>query len=99
MTRSTIKDVAKLAGVSIKTVSRVLNNERYVRPEMRQVVEAAIERLSFHPSVAARSLGAPQLSDRSMICDNPNPCYVFELQHGLRDRAAADGVRLLAQPH
>ena len=54
--RATIKDVSKLAGVSIKTVSRVLNKEKYVREATRAKVDAAMAALKFSPSLAARSL-------------------------------------------
>lgn len=53
---STINDVAKEAGVSITTVSRVLNNNYPVKKETREKVEKAIEKLNFKPNVAARSL-------------------------------------------
>ena len=53
---TTLKDVAKLAGVSTKTVSRVVNNQGEIRPETRQRVQAAIEQLGYRPNVLARSL-------------------------------------------
>lgn len=97
--RTTIRDVARRAQVSIKTVSRVLNNERYVRADTRQKVQAAVAELAFHPSHAARSLGGRRSFQIGLICDNPNPYYVHELQLGIRDRAVEDGVRLIAQPY
>ncbi len=54
--RATIKDVAAHAGVSYQTVSRVLNSSDNVADETRQRVEAAITRLNYRPSLAARSL-------------------------------------------
>lgn len=51
-----IKDVAERAGVSVSTVSRVLNNGKYVKPEVRQTVRQAIEDLDFVPNSIARSL-------------------------------------------
>ena len=54
--RVTIKDVSKAAGVSIKTVSRVLNKEKYVREETKKRVDAAVAALNFSPSLAARTL-------------------------------------------
>jgi DNA-binding LacI/PurR family transcriptional regulator len=54
--RATIYDVAKLAGVSHQTVSRVLNNHPSIRPETRARVEAAATQLNYHPSLAARAL-------------------------------------------
>ncbi len=58
MAKATIYDVAQLAGVSIKTVSRVANNERYVRDETRQRVRVAIAQLDYQPDERARQLGA-----------------------------------------
>lgn len=53
---ATIKDVAQAAGVSIKTVSRAINNEGSIRPSSRQKVEAAIAALGYRPNLAARLL-------------------------------------------
>jgi LacI family transcriptional regulator len=97
--RVTIKDVSRVAGVSIKTVSRVLNNERYVGAATRDRVEAAVASLSFRPSNAARSLAGRRSWQIALICDNPNPYYVYEMQSGIRDRCEADGVRMIAQPY
>ena len=97
--RATIKDVSREAGVSIKTVSRVLNRERYVGAETRARVEAAMARLNFRPSLAARSLAGRRSFQIALVCDNPSPHYVFEMQAGVRDRCEADGVRMIAQPY
>jgi LacI family transcriptional regulator len=53
---TTLKDVAQLAGVSTKTVSRVVNNQGEIRKETRERVQAAIEQLDYRPNVLARSL-------------------------------------------
>ncbi len=53
---ATVSDVAKLAGVSTATVSRTLNKPTVVRPEVRERVEAAIEKLGFIPNDSARAL-------------------------------------------
>ena len=97
--RSTIKDVSREAGVSIKTVSRVLNNERYVGAVTRAAVEAAVAQLNFRPSLAARSLAGRRSFQVALVCDNPSPNYVYEMQSGIRDRCEADGVRMIAQPY
>ncbi len=52
----TIHDVAKKAGCSIKTVSRVMNQEAHVRPSLREKVLAAVEELGYIPNISARSL-------------------------------------------
>ncbi len=95
----TIKDVSREAGVSIKTVSRVLNNEKYVGAATRARVAEVVERLNFRPSVAARSLAGRRSFQIALICDNPSPYYVYEMQSGIRDRCEQDGVRMIAQPY
>jgi ACS family hexuronate transporter-like MFS transporter len=83
MTRATIKDVSRVAGVSIKTVSRVLNKERYVSDDMRQKVEEAVARLNYHPSQAARTLAGKRSFQIGLIHDNPSPYYIFNMQAGV----------------
>lgn len=51
-----ISDVAKLAGLSVSTVSRVINNQKYVTEEKRNAVLKAMEELNYQPSTAARQL-------------------------------------------
>jgi len=51
-----MRDVAALAGVSLKTVSRVVNDEPGVSPEVRDLVAAAVARLDFRPNLAASNL-------------------------------------------
>jgi len=53
---TTLKDVAQLAGVSTKTVSRVVNNQGEISQETRDRVQVAIEQLDYRPNVLARSL-------------------------------------------
>ena len=52
----TIKHVAADAGVSLQTVSRVINNEPNVRPEMKERVQASIDKLGYVPSIAAQRM-------------------------------------------
>jgi LacI family transcriptional regulator len=97
--RATIRDVSALAGVSIKTVSRVLNNENYVSAATRERIEEAMASLNFHPSTAARALAGHRTHQVALICDNPNPWYVYEVQYGTRQRCHEDKVRMIAQPY
>nr|WP_223176650.1 LacI family DNA-binding transcriptional regulator [Sphingomonas hominis] len=97
--RATIKHVSERAGVSIKTVSRVLNKERYVGAATREKVEEAVRALNFRPSLAARSLAGRRSFQIGLICDNPSPAYVYAMQTGIRDRCEEDGVRMIAQPY
>ena len=99
MARVTISDVSRAAGVSIKTVSRVLNKERYVGADTRARVEAAVEALRFRPSTAARTLAGGRSHQIALVCDNPSPFYIQQIQLGVRDRCVAAGVRMIAQPY
>jgi LacI family transcriptional regulator len=96
--RATIKDVSKLAGVSIKTVSRVLNKEKYVREATRTKVEAAMVTLKFSPSLAARSLAGRRSFQIALIYDNHSPFYIHQIQDGIWAQCREQGVRMLAQP-
>ena len=62
----TISDIAKLAGVSVATVSRVLNNKGYVKEETRQKIENLIQENGYRPNAVARSLTR---SNTSMIAE------------------------------
>lgn len=97
--RHTIKDVSRRAGVSIKTVSRVLNREPRVSEATRARVQAAVEALNYRPSVAARALAGHRSFQIAFACDNPSPYFVYEMQAGIRERCRIDGVRMIAQPY
>jgi LacI family transcriptional regulator len=95
--KPTIKDVAKLAGVSFKTVSRVINREPSVGEALQAKVWAAIEELNYQPNLSARQLrGSP--SFLAFIYDNPNSHYVIEMQHGILEECKRQGFELLIHP-
>lgn len=96
--RPTIKDVSDIAGVSMKTVSRVLNKEKYVSEKTRLAVERAVAELNFQPSVAARILKGSRSYQIALIYDNHSPHYIHQIQTGVWARCIEEGVRLLAQP-
>ena len=96
--RSNIRDVAARAGVSVKTVSRVLNNHQYVGAATRLKVESAMTALDFTPSVAARILAGTKSSQIALIYDNHSPYYMNRIQHGCWQRCHEGGLRLLSQP-
>jgi LacI family transcriptional regulator len=96
--RPTIKEVSKLAGVSFKTVSRVLNNEKNVSDETRRRVEQVVAELNFRPSLAARALAGRKSFQVGLLYDNPSPYYVYHLLAGAQERCAELGYRLLTQP-
>ena len=89
--RPTMHDVARAARVSPATVSRVINNERYVRDETRAAVERAIAELGFQRNEAARALRPGQTSDTValVIEDVANPFW----------SAITDGAEEVARAH
>lgn len=95
---STINDVARLAGVSIKTVSRVMNNEPNVRPETRDKVQEAATLLHYRPNLLARSLAGARSFLIGLFYDNPNAAYITDMQRGVITRAREQGYHLLIEP-
>lgn len=95
MVRTTIDDVAARAGVSIKTVSRVLNDEPGVRAETRARVRAVMAELNYHPSLHARSLAGRRSNLLGLVYDNPSPSYVFAVQNGAMAKCRDANQRLL----
>lgn len=92
---STIQDVAKHAGVSISTVSRVLNGTARVNPEVVIRVRTAIEALNYQPSRAARALRSNQSSIIGLlITDIQNPFFTA-LVRGVEDIAQRNGYSLI----
>ena len=104
MPKSTIDDVAALAGVSIKTVSRVVNREPNVRDETRARVEKAISKLKYRPNQAARSLASHHSRLIGLIYDDPSAYeipssgYVTRMQEGALRACRAAGYELLIHP-
>ena len=98
MARNTIIDVARVAGVSFKTVSRVLNHEPSVRPITKDRVLKAVEALNFKPSLAARAMSGHKSHQVALLYDNASAYYLFATHEAVRARCDALGVRLILQP-
>ncbi len=97
MSSVTINDVAARAGVSIKTVSRVLNREPHVRPHMREKVMEAVKALRYTPNVAARALAGSRAYLLGLCFDNPSPAYVSAVQLGAMSGCRLAGYHLLVE--
>ncbi|MDN3639302.1 LacI family DNA-binding transcriptional regulator [Simiduia curdlanivorans] len=98
MAKATIDDVAALAGVSIKTVSRVVNSEPNVRAATREKVQKAIDKLGYHPSQSARSLASNRSFLVALLYDNPSASYVIDVQNGILAECRPAGYDLLIHP-
>lgn len=96
--RPTIDDVARLADVSIKTVSRVFNSAPNVRQTTRDRVFTAAEQLEYQPNQSARRLAANRTFVIGMLYDNPDSDYVTEVQCGALRACRAHGYHLLIHP-
>lgn len=91
---ATIVDVAREAGVSFKTVSRVLNGEPNVRAETRQSVMEAVGRLGYRANPHARNLRAGQSRLIGIFYSDPSRHYLGEVQIGALQRGNAEGFSI-----
>jgi LacI family transcriptional regulator len=96
--RPTINDIARLAGVSKKTVSRVINASPFVRDDTRERIEAVIAEMGYAPDPQARGLALQRSFLIGMVYDNPNSQYVVNMQLGLLDGMRDSGFELVVHP-
>ncbi|CAM3227593.1 LacI family DNA-binding transcriptional regulator [Asticcacaulis taihuensis] len=96
--KATINDVARLAGVSKKTVSRVINNSPSVHARTRDDIAEIITRVGFRPDPQARGLAFRRALLIGLIYDNPNAQYIVNMQMGALDRLRGSGIELVVHP-
>ncbi len=96
--RATINDIARLARVSKKTVSRVINRSPFVKPETRARIEAVIAQTGYAPDPQARGLAFRHSFLIGLIYDNATPQYVVDMQLGILDGLKGSGFELLVHP-
>lgn len=92
---ATIQDVAKAAGVSVATVSRVLNDSSSVTPETREAVRAVIKKLNYQPNLLGRNLR--RMETRMVLVLLPNVANPFysRVVRGLEDVARKNGYNIM----
>lgn len=93
--RATITDVARMAGVSIMTVSRVLNNTTNVTKSTRGKVMNAINSLKYRPNVSARRLASTQSFFLGLLYNNPSAGYVSKFLLGALKSCRSKGYHLV----
>lgn len=104
MAKATIDDVAELAGVSIKTVSRVINHEPNVRESTRTKVDEAVAQLNYRPNLSARNLASHRSHLIVLVYDDPTAYeapssgYVVRLQEGMLNACKKTNCDLLIHP-
>lgn len=96
--RATISDVARLSGVSKRTVSRVINESPKVGEATRARVQQVIDELDYRPNAQARGLAARRSYLLGMIYDNPDALYIDEVQRGVLSVCRQRGYELVVHP-
>jgi LacI family transcriptional regulator len=95
---ATIHDVAARAGLSIKTVSRVVNREPNVRAETVRRVQQAISDLNYRPNFSARNLAGRRAYLIALLYDNPSDSYLVRAQEGALHACQQLGFSLVLHP-
>ncbi|MFB7249866.1 LacI family DNA-binding transcriptional regulator [Microbacterium sp. NPDC056234] len=94
---ATLHDVARLAGVSIKTVSNVINDYPHIRPTTREKVEEAIAELGYTPNLTARNLRSGRTGAIALALPDLSLAYFAELAAQVIHEAEAAGVVVLVE--
>ena len=95
---ATINDIARLSGVSKKTVSRIINNSPLVRKDTRDKVEALMREVGYTPDPLARGLAFRRSFLIGMVYDNPTAQYVVDMQNGALDALRGSTFELVVHP-
>ncbi len=93
----TISDVARVAGVSTMTVSRVINGAGNVKSSTLAAVDAAIAELNYAPNPAARSLAGARPVRIGLLYSNPSAAYLSEFLVGVLEQASFSHVQLVVE--
>jgi LacI family transcriptional regulator len=91
----TVKDVAREAGVSTATISRVLNNTGYVSEHVREQVTETIERLNYQPNLIARSLKQKKTDSIGIIVPDMTNPYFMSMARQIQRKCKEAGYHLL----
>ena len=93
----TIYDVAREAGVSMATVSRVVNGNPNVKPETRKKVNDVIERLDYHPNAVARGLASKRSTTIGVILPDITEMFFASLARGIDDIASMYNYNIIIE--
>ncbi|HVO99734.1 MAG TPA: LacI family DNA-binding transcriptional regulator [Bryobacteraceae bacterium] len=91
----TMRDVARLAGVSIATVSAVLTGKKRVSDELRGRIEEAMRALDYHPDQVARSLKSGSTNMVGMVIPDVTNPFFTELMRGAEEEARRAGMSVM----
>ena len=92
---ATLKDVARESGLTVGTVSRVLNNRGYISDRAREKVDQAMKKLNYRPNEVARSLSKSSSNTIGLIVPHIRHPYFIEMISHLEYQAYKKGYRIL----
>lgn len=92
---ATLKDVAREAGLTVGTVSRILNNRGYISSNARQKVEEAMQKLNYRPNEVARSLHGKSTNTIGLIVPHIRHPYFAEMISNLENQSYKKGYKIL----
>lgn len=95
MSKVSIRDVARHAGVSTATVSHVINNTRYVKEETRNMVEKSIRELRYRPDAAARSFKTGKRNLVAFVVPDISNAFFATLIEEVETVISKEGLKLL----
>ncbi len=92
---ATLKDVALKAGVSVKTVSNVVNGYIHVTEEMRERVHSALKELNYQPNLPARYLRTKHVEVLAFVIPDLSNAYFSDIGNAVIDAAASQSYTVL----
>lgn len=93
---ATMKDIARIAGVSLSTVSHVVNRSRFVSPEITERVQNVIDDLNYKPSLVARSLKIKETNTIGMLITASSNPFFTEVVHHIERYCEQHNYHLIA---
>lgn len=95
---ATINDIARLAGVSKKTVSRVINQSPLVQEDTRARIQAVIDKFGYVPDPQARGLAFRKAFLIGLVYDNPNAQYIVNMMEGVLEAVRNTEYEVVVHP-
>jgi len=95
--KATLRDVARLAGVSPMTVSRAITSRGVVKEATRELVMSAVRELNYQPNFAARDLATRDVLRIAILYANPSSAYLSAFLLGLIENASEIGCQLVVE--
>jgi len=95
---TTIRDIARLSGYSVSTVSRVINQRNYVSPATRMAIQKVVDQLDYAPNAVARDLSRGRTFNVGVVLPHSDHPYFTQLVHGIMRAAFKANYRVVLLP-